>query len=513
MTLRWRLVVLFGVFFLVVALAGLALAALTMRRDDARRVEQRLVVAQERVTRLASAYVDQETGERGYVIVQNDAFLTPYRQGRAEAARLLRALDADAGTDLRDVLAGVRDAASRWQAEIEQEIAAVRRRDAAEAVRLLATGTSKTRFDELRRELDRADRTVGAEVGPARDRTNSYRDLLNLVGGGFVVASLGMLVVLLVVLTRWITRPLAVVSTSVRSVRAGNLDVEIPEVGPPEVAELAADVDAMRERLADQLDRVERARESIEQNAQVALTLRATLETEVVEAPPGWSLAARLRAAEGVVAGDCYDLWQLPDGRIAVLMVDISGHGAIAGILALRCRELMRANLETDPAGAFVATARHLGDLGAETFITAFLGVIDPVTGAVEYANAGHPPPLIATAGRAVELRPTGPIIGPFPDTWETATTTIGPGAALGVYTDGLVETRGADGTMLGTDELAGLLVPREGDDADSVVQRCFAAVDTRRAGRLRDDVTVVVVCRSAEVVLEPEVRTGRTRR
>ena len=98
------------------------------------------------------------------------------------------------------------------------------------------------------------------------------------------------------------------------------------------------------------------------------LALRSQLEPEVGELPEGWTIAAQLRAAEGVAAGDCYDLVRLSGGRfLGLIVVDIAGHGATEGILALRCKELLRASLAADvsPGDAIEAAAEQLGRDGA----------------------------------------------------------------------------------------------------------------------------------------------------
>src|SRR5262249_25824084 len=128
----------------------------------------------------------------------------------------------------------------------------------------------------------------------------------------------------------------------VRNARAGKIGVIAPQ-GPPEIADLARDVDAMRLQMNRALFDAVRARETIEQSASVVLQLRSELATGVDELPDGWTVAAQLHAAEGVVAGDCYDVINLRPSGLGLVVVDISGHGAVSGILALRCKALRRA--------------------------------------------------------------------------------------------------------------------------------------------------------------------------
>ena len=93
----------------------------------------------------------------------------------------------------------------------------------------------------------------------------------------------------------------------------------------------------------------------------------------------------------GVAAGDCYDLVRLRGGGLGLIVVDIAGHGATEGILALRCKELLRASLAADvsPGEAIEAAAEQLGEMGPEVFLTAFVAVVDTETDASAMRTPG----------------------------------------------------------------------------------------------------------------------------
>jgi sigma-B regulation protein RsbU (phosphoserine phosphatase) len=205
-----------------------------------------------------------------------------------------------------------------------------------------------------------------------------------------------------------------------------------------------------------------------------------------------------VHAAEGVVAGDCYDVINLRPSGLGLVVVDISGHGAVSGILALRCKELLRAGLREGlpPNDALLWAAEQLDDLGDETFLTAFVAVVDLETGAVTYASAGHPPALLCSTRESVELGPTGPIVGPFAGTWENASTRIEPGDRLAVYTDGLIEVRDAEGAEFGVQRLSDLVCDAAHEEAEAIVKRCVDEVTSYAPERLRDDVTIALLSR-----------------
>jgi serine phosphatase RsbU (regulator of sigma subunit) len=227
-----------------------------------------------------------------------------------------------------------------------------------------------------------------------------------------------------------------------------------------------------------------RARETIEQSASVVLQLRSELASGIDELPEGWTVAAQLHPAEGVVAGDCYDVIDLGPSDLGLVVVDISGHGAVSGILALRCKELLRAGLREGlpPNEALLWAAEQLDDLGDETFLTAFVAVVNLGSGAVTYASAGHPPALLCSATNTVELEPTGPIVGPFAGPWESASAQMDAGNRLAVYTDGLIEVRDDDGSEFGVRRLSDLVSEAAPDEADAIVKRCVDEVTS--AGR-----------------------------
>ncbi len=336
-----------------------------------------------------------------------------------------------------------------------------------------------------------------AELSATQNRLEDLRFQLNATIGVVLGLAFATTLAAAFLIRRWVTRPIDRLARAVRSARSGKVGVIAPQ-GPPEIADLARDVDAMRLQMNRALYDAVRARETIEQSASVVLQLRSELATGVEDLPDGWTVAAQLQPAEGVVAGDCYDVINLPPSRLGLVVVDISGHGAVSGVLALRCKELLRAGLRDgfEPDEAVQWAAEQLDDLAEETFLTAFVAVIDLKTGDVTYASAGHPPALLCSPSHAAELAPTGPIVGPFVGPWRNATAGLDHGDALAVYTDGLTEVRNAAGKEFGLQRLTDLVCGAAPDDAEAIVKRCVDDVTSFAPGRLRDDVTIALLCR-----------------
>jgi phosphoserine phosphatase RsbU/P len=209
--------------------------------------------------------------------------------------------------------------------------------------------------------------------------------------------------------------------------------------------------------LLDVTDRNERERE-------VKARLRHRLEahTEALEelqrmllpelpVLPGLFIDTFYRPAEGLatVGGDWYDCFSLPDGRIVLAVGDAVGHGLAAVRAMDTARNAFRTVLLNGTSLAdSTAQCNTVVHLGGPGYVTACVFVIDPVTGEAEYVNAGHPAPVMRHAdGSTTTLDgATGTVLGPLPDLeYRSTALTIGPGDALFLYTDGLIERRDAD--------------------------------------------------------------------
>ncbi|WP_344219009.1 SpoIIE family protein phosphatase [Nonomuraea bangladeshensis] len=171
---------------------------------------------------------------------------------------------------------------------------------------------------------------------------------------------------------------------------------------------------------------------------------------------PGLRVAIRYLPAEQAsrVGGDWYHAAPAGDGAVLLAVGDVAGHGIEAAAAMARLRHALAALSVTttrDPARLLAALNRLLfaGDptgppRGVPVTATAVVARYEPATGRLVWARAGHPPPLLARAGRTVELdRPGGPLLGAFPDArYATTSTRLRPGHVLLLYTDGLVEHR-----------------------------------------------------------------------
>ncbi|MDQ6926110.1 MAG: SpoIIE family protein phosphatase, partial [Candidatus Eremiobacteraeota bacterium] len=145
-----------------------------------------------------------------------------------------------------------------------------------------------------------------------------------------------------------------------------------------------------------------------------------------------------------LVGGDWYDAFRLNDGRFVVSIGDVVGSGLGAAIAMVNVRQTVRgvAQVHPDPALMLAAAERTLRAQHPDRFVTAFVGVIDPVTQQCVYANAGHPGPYLRLPDGAVVQIPGGGLplgldLNPSIDVQQFVLT---PGSMLVLYTDGLIE-------------------------------------------------------------------------
>jgi len=272
----------------------------------------------------------------------------------------------------------------------------------------------------------------------------------------------------------------------------------VPVDGPRELRSVSSAVDQMQQTMRRQRDTAIRNREMIEQNALLTVQLGNELAGALGDFPPGWRVASSLRAAEGLAAGDCYDVALLSPTTIGLVLLDIAGHGAEASILALKCKELLRAALRNDlaPGDALSWLLSNASGL-EDTFLTAFVARIETDSGIFSYANAGHPPALLRVGSRTKLLAGTGPLLGPIPGfNWETVKDVFPRGSTLVAYTDGLIEARNDAGDFFGEQRLHDLVTDADSIDAPTMLREIVGELDAF-AVRLRDDATVLVVSHS----------------
>ncbi|MDQ4085366.1 MAG: SpoIIE family protein phosphatase [Actinomycetota bacterium] len=495
--LRWRVFALLALLAcLVIGNTGLSLAIEARLTDQTREKDTllRTVLVSERLLRTLDGQVSEV---RGFALTGERSLLRGYALQRIDELRLvgrLRSLLEDQDP-LVDRLERLEAAILEWRVRVADPVIEATRagRDAAP----VAVAADEPLFETVRSRARGLSRGIGRRADEIRVAVEASRERLDrqlLISAGFAV--------LLVAgstwgLRRWITLPVARLTAQVRRVAAGNLQEPVTGTGPFEFERLGNDVERMRRRIVDDLERTQRAVEALEQNAPLVASLRSQLRpTPESGLPPGLRIVGRLEPAHGVLAGDWYDVITLDEDRAVLIVVDVCGHGPGAGLHALWLKHLLVPALVMglEPGDALNWVAGQMGDTG-EWFATCVIIEIDAGTGRCRYANAGHPPPLLLGTDGVEQLPATGTLFGALPGQhWETADTTIGSHQMLVVYTDGITETRNASGDQFGDQRLISCFSAVVADDLAKVADGVMESVHAFGSERLKDDATLAVV-------------------
>lgn len=241
-------------------------------------------------------------------------------------------------------------------------------------------------------------------------------------------------------------------------------------------------------------------------DALAAVALQRSLLPTALPAVPGLGLAARYVTGSGVVGGDWYDVFVLPDGRLGVVVGDVAGSGLEAAVIMGRMRSALRAYvLETpDPATALRMMDRKIQYFEPNAMATVLYGLYTPETGDFTVSSAGHlPPVLVAPGGPAglLPLRPDPPIGTADDPQRRSATVFIPPGALLCCFTDGLVERRGRvldQGMDTLAETLGKLITAGVGTSTEQAAEDACAEIMRALVGSTpaQDDIAVLVLSR-----------------
>ena len=307
-----------------------------------------------------------------------------------------------------------------------------------------------------------------------RDISNAVRreELLTTLAFTSVLAIIALSLGLLLQQLRVGFRPLGAVvqllgamSGGETQMRVGNLSADLGSAdGKPE-GNGTSGIRSGRE-ISTLLRAVESFRASLDaRNALIAVTeqlenakrIQQSLLPASFDLHPGLDIHGRMRPAQEV-AGDFFDLFLMGDGRVAVLIADVSGKGMAPALFAAQASALLRAQCyhSDEPAKVIEAANTALCERNPEDmFLTAILAVVTPGTGLISFVNAGHCPPMIADQDGNIRLVTTEPdmVIGVIPGLeWSQHSLVLAPGERLLFYSDGFDEAQTESGRLLGTD-------------------------------------------------------------
>lgn len=502
---------------ITVALLGMITTARDYR-DGAQRALTRQTAANQLLIDLLSA----QSANRAYILLARGDDLTAYTTARdrypTEMATLMDALDGE--TDLEASADAVDRTAGLWFAEAVELIRLRRKGQADEARRRINEGISEARFNAFRAEHAR----LLEEIENVRLEGLADNDRRRRLTFYSIVAAAMLTLLMVAVASRQLWRrvggPVALLSAGVGRVTRGRLSDPIPpsREAVRELAELMEGFNLMQSEVRQERDAVTAAarREAAQKTErQLWETVQNGLLPERLPAVRGLRLAARYRPAERalLVGGDFYDAVVLPDGRLAVMVGDMAGHGAPAAAQAAGLRFGWRTLVSVNPNPAAVLAALNhqmaTPDQRAEGLFASIIYMLIDPAGSVSFAPAGHPPPFLLTAAGCQPLEPlrSGPLLGVFDEAeWPVTHAALPPGGTIVLYTDGLIEARqGAD--TFGVERACGVLEAERRSALQLRVERLIEAARRHEDQSLRDDVVIVAVERPVPIPWAPPDR------
>lgn len=254
------------------------------------------------------------------------------------------------------------------------------------------------------------------------------------------------------------------------------------------------------------------ARERLEAELRIARLVQQTLLPQELPKLDGWHIAAHYRPARSV-GGDFYDFIHYNDGRVALVIGDVTDKGVPAALVMASTRATLRgvafdynsSQIGTPEQhmtpGDVLARANDLicPDIPPKMFITCFYAILDPKTGVLQYANAGHDVPYVRRGDTTIELRARGMPLGLLPGMpYEIQELQLEPGDSILFYSDGLVEAHNPRREMFGFPRLSEYVASHAGGAAliESVLEDL--EVFTGPNWEQEDDVTLMTLERAA---------------
>jgi sigma-B regulation protein RsbU (phosphoserine phosphatase) len=322
---------------------------------------------------------------------------------------------------------------------------------------------------------------------------------LQVIGVGFLLIELVALVIV-VVLTRAITRTISDLSRATQAVQEGNFSARVPVERRDQLGMLGESFNSMTgsiSRLISEQKQLQR----LENEISIAREVQDQLFPRDLPHVEGVEIEAICKAARSV-SGDYYDFIQLTPTQVAIAIADISGKGISAALLMASLQAALRSQLLT-PGSENLSTAelvarlnKHLvRNTGDDRFATFFIAIYDLATRKLRYTNAGHLPGFCISDGKAKHLDVGGIVLGIVEDyPYQEGREDVPPDSVLIGYSDGLVEPENAYGEEFGVSRLeAAAQRVRHAAPRKIAESLMVAAEEWSGSPEQADDMTVIV--------------------
>ena len=277
--------------------------------------------------------------------------------------------------------------------------------------------------------------------------------------------------------------------------------ITIDRIVDGKIVEEWSESGGMHEMTQHLLEQELRERERVEQELEVARRIQEALLPKELPRLHGWRITPHYQPAREV-GGDFYDFLPLRDDRLGLVIGDVSGKGVAAALVMANTQSVLRAVSRRDPTpGQLLAEANEVlsAYIPPHMFVTCFYGILDPESGRLQYANAGHNLPYWRHQSSAHELWATGMPLGLMPGmSYEEKEALLVPGDTILFYTDGFVEAHNSKREMFGSPRLLSLMNEYT-SNLTNLTEHVLNALArfTGEAPEQEDDITLVTLERS----------------
>jgi sigma-B regulation protein RsbU (phosphoserine phosphatase) len=354
-------------------------------------------------------------------------------------------------------------------------------------------------------------RPVGWTLAVIFPKDELFADIRTLTLTMAVMGFGGLLLLTLVIvlIARSITTPIHALADATGKIAEGDFEAPLPETrSKDEVGGLTRDFRVMRDSLNNhirQLTETTAARERMESELKIAHDIQMSILPKIFPPFPTrdeFDLFALILPAKEV-GGDFYDFFQISESRLCFVVGDVSGKGVPAALFMAVTKTLIksfaREKVDVTPEAILTHVNEELAsDNDACMFVTLFCGMLDTKTGEIQYANAGHNPPLLIKHNGDVTWLPRAKSLmaGPMPGVqYQREHLVLSPGDSLFLYTDGVTEAMNPDDALFSDQRLETDLAALSGVGIRDAIQQIMDSILRFADGAPQsDDITMMMI-------------------
>ncbi len=354
----------------------------------------------------------------------------------------------------------------------------------------------------------------GWSIGVLFPQNELMADIHNLTSQmlGLGIAGFFLIMLVILVIAGQITKPLRALAKSVDKIAGGDLETAIPTLKTrDEVGRLTLSFAEMQQSLKEyikNLTETTAAKERIESELKIASEIQMGILPKIFPPPfpsrPEFDLYATIKPAREV-GGDLYDFFMIDDQHLCFTVGDVSGKGVAAALFMAITQTLVKTQVKAQTQRSPALTLEQVNnDLAKDNpsmmFVTLFIGILNIVTGKLEYCNGGHNPPYQLASGTTDNVLPLattdGIALGVMEDLpFSSKAITLQPGEAVFVFTDGVTEAMNSRDELFTEPRLEEILNRCSSEPATRIAEVVMQAIDDFSTGIPQtDDITMLVI-------------------